>query len=196
MQPDRPPGMHNWQLAAAIAASLMLTGLALVRDEADLGALLCAAVGLLTGLFLIIVAVASPGRRRALVFSILAIYLSGQILLLTHYALIRTHVRWLLLSQTYAARVLKQPPPADGDFRQTAWDGWGYGGQDTSAYLVFDPTNSLAAFLDKRPPINARGLPCSVAHVTRLENRWYAVTFYTDVYWGHGICTARMTRSN
>lgn len=189
MRPARWQAMRNWQLASAIAASLILSVLALVSEEADLAAALCVGIALITGLLLIIVAAVNRGRRRALIFCTLALYVFGQMLLLSHYSLIRNQVRWLVLSRSYVARVLDQPSPSDGEFRHVTWDGWGYGGQDTSAYLVFDPTNSLATLLYTRPPIKAAGLPCSVAHVTRLESQWYAVTFYTDVYWGNGDCT-------
>jgi hypothetical protein len=36
-------------------------------------------------------------------------------------------------------KVLAQPASANGEFRHVEWDGWGWAGQDTTVYLVFDP---------------------------------------------------------
>ena len=187
MRPKCLDSRYGGRAAGAIVVSLLLSALMVVFVEADLAAVLCAGVGLVTGLFLLGVAVASRGAR---LLSILALagYLSVQLVLFTHYLSIRDHLRWALLSRAYEARVLAQHTPANGEFRHVAWDGWGYGGQETTVFLVLDPTNSLAALVGARPPVRARGLPCSVAHVRRLQSRWYAVKFYTDVDWEQGGC--------
>jgi hypothetical protein len=59
------------------------------------------------------------------------------------------------------------------------WDGWGFGGNDTNAYLVFSPKDELRSY----SPSNLSGLPTSVLNVQRLESNWYSVTFYTDDGW-------------
>jgi hypothetical protein len=115
------------------------------------------------------------------------IYLFVPILLLSNYSLVRDHIRWLLLSAGYKAKVLAQPP--NEQLKHAEWDGWGFAGVgDTTVFLVFDPTDSLAGASEALPPLKARGLPCEVVRVRRLDRQWYAVLFYTDTYWGQGAC--------
>ena len=82
--------------------------------------------------------------------------------------------------------VLAQPP--SDELKHAEWDGWGFAGADTTAFIVFDPTDSLAGVTEALPPIKARTLPCDVVRVRRLDRHWYAVLFYTDTYWGQGNC--------
>ena len=63
------------------------------------------------------------------------------------------------------------------------WDGWGFVGMDTTVYLVFDPTDSLSSAAATHQSGKFVGIPCKVPKVSRLENQWYAVTFYTNQYW-------------
>lgn len=175
-------------LAGGLAASLALTVLALAFAEFDLASLLCVAMALMTGVLLIIFAVASTGRRRRVTLSALAVYLLVPAFLFPHLWVSRSQVRWLLLSHSYQARVLAKPTRGNGEFRHVVWDGWGIAGQETDVYLVFNPSNSLAATLGARAPVRAAGLPCRVYQITRLESQWYAVQFYTDVAWIHGEC--------
>ena len=111
-----------------------------------------------------------------------------QTVLLTNYMLVRDHVRWVLLSGAYQAKVLAQSAPANQEFKHVEWDGWGFAGADTTDFLVFDPTDSLAREIGARPPFKARGLPCEVVRIRRLDIQWYAVLFYTETYWGQGDC--------
>jgi hypothetical protein len=90
------------------------------------------------------------------------------------------------LSGGYKAQVLAQPPSEE--LKHADWDGSGFAGADTTVFLVFDPTDSLAAATGALPPIKARGLPCEVVRIRRLDRRWYTVLFYTDTYWGQGDC--------
>lgn len=188
MGSTRSETSYHVQLAGGFAASLALTALALAFAEFDLAALLCAAMALITGVLLIIFAVANTGRRRWVTLSALAVYLLISAFLFPHLWVSRSHVRWLLLSHSYEAKVLAKPAPGSGEFKHVAWDGWGMAGQETDAYLVFDPSNSLAATLGARAPVRAAGLPCRVHQITRLASQWYAVQFYTDVTWVHGEC--------
>ena len=179
---------YGWRLAGVLTASLVLMALALAFAEFDMAAPLCAAMALITGVLLIIFAVANTGRRRWVTLSALAVYLLISAFLFPHLWVSRSHVRWLLLSHSYEAKVLAKPAPGSGEFKHVAWDGWGMAGQETDAYLVFDPSNSLAATLGARAPVRAAGLPCRVHQITRLASQWYAVQFYTDVTWVHGEC--------
>jgi hypothetical protein len=96
---------------------------------------------------------------------------------------VRAAIRWSCWSRDYKAAVLAQPASANGMFKHIEWDGWGWAGQDTTVYLVFDPTDSLSA-AGKGHHNKFNGLPCEVAMLTRLENNWYTVQFYTNEFWG------------
>ena len=88
--------------------------------------------------------------------------------------------RWLLSSRAYKAKVLGQPDSPHGELKHIEWDGWGWGGQDTTVYLVFDPTDSLALAATFNKAGKYVGVPCEVARVARLENHWYTVQMYTN----------------
>jgi len=100
-----------------------------------------------------------------------------------HGSAIRTTARWLLWSRTYKEEALAQPS-ATGEFRHIEWDGWGWGGQNTTEFLVYDPTDSLGAAARSHLPGKFGGIPCEVPLVGRLESHWYTVTFYTNQGWG------------
>jgi hypothetical protein len=89
-------------------------------------------------------------------------------------------VRWLLWSRAYKARVLGQPESPTGQLKHIEWDGWGMAGQDNTVYLVFDPANSLSQATTSHQPGKYPMIPCEVATVKQLENRWYTVRMYTN----------------
>jgi hypothetical protein len=93
---------------------------------------------------------------------------------------VRTAIRWFALSHDYKARVLAQPVSASGNLKHIEWDGWGWGGQDTTVYLVFDPADSLSATAASKQTGKSDSLPCEVARVARLESHWYTVQMYTN----------------
>lgn len=99
----------------------------------------------------------------------------------------RWQARWLLHSAKYKAEILAQRPEEGGGLRHVEWDGWGWGGEDTTVYLVFDPNNALAEAVRGDHPGKYPGIPCTVPQVRRLANQWYTVLFYTDTDWDH--CT-------
>src|ERR1051325_6949734 len=92
------------------------------------------------------------------------------------------YARWLLWSRSYKASVLAKPDPGNGELRHIEWDVWGWGGMDTTVYLVFDPADSLSRAVGQKPG-KYTGIPCKVPLVKRLEDRWYTVRFYTDQVW-------------
>src|SRR5579859_1436450 len=51
--------------------------------------------------------------------------------------------RWLWSARSYKASVLSQPERPN-EWKHVEWDGWGFAGQNTDVYLVFDPTDGLA----------------------------------------------------
>jgi hypothetical protein len=96
---------------------------------------------------------------------------------------IRSEARWLVWAHRYKAEVLAQPS-VTGELKHVEWDGWGWAAQDTTVYLVFDPTDSLSTAAREHRPGKFNGIPCEVPVVDRLEKNWYAVRFYTDEWWG------------
>lgn len=95
---------------------------------------------------------------------------------------VRTAFRWTFNSKTYKKQVLEQHSSFAG-LQHIDWDGWGWGGQDTYVYLVYDPKNRLEDAAETDTGVKAEGVPCEVSAVYRLENHWYTVTFFTDAEW-------------
>jgi len=91
----------------------------------------------------------------------------------------RWRLAWLLDSGKYKTEVLAQRQGQRGGLQHIEWEGWGWGGQDTQVYLVFDPNNALAQAARTGLPGKFPGIPCQVPSVTRLGSRWYTVQFYT-----------------
>lgn len=181
------PILHS-RLARYVAVSLVLIVFSLAFADADVGAILCVGVAGLSAVTLIVRAVIRRGRKRFSSLVMLFIYVSASILLLTHYSLIRDRVRWLIFSHHYKASVLALPSPEKSGLKHVEWDGWGFIGMDTTVFLAFDPTDSLAKALVMQPPLKAPGIPCPVVRIRRLESHWYAVLFYTDTYWDQDKC--------
>jgi hypothetical protein len=96
---------------------------------------------------------------------------------------VRSAARWFAWSHHYKAKVLAKPT-VNGELQHIEWDGWGWAAQDTTVYLVFDPTDSLSAAARNRRPGKFDGIPCEVPAIDRMERNWYAVRFYTDEWWG------------
>jgi hypothetical protein len=64
------------------------------------------------------------------------------------------------------------------------WDASGFAGvANNTAYLVFDPSDSLSAAV-KSHQLKFNGTHCEARDVRRLEHQWYAVLFYTGQTWG------------
>ena len=99
---------------------------------------------------------------------------------------LRPFFRWLLWSRRYKTELMAEPEPPKGELKHVVWDSWGFvpSGFDV-VYLVYDPTDSLAAAATSRTPGRFAGIPCEVPRVLRLERQWYAVDFYTDEEWGN-----------
>ncbi len=178
--------MFARRMAICVAASLVFLVLSLTFASADLGAALCFGIALFSALLLFAFGVAKKGGQRLAAMLVKMVYVFAAMLFKSNYSLVRDHCRWLFLSGGYKARVLAQPPSEQ--LKHAEWDGWGFAGADTTVFLVSDPTDSLAVATRALPPVKARGLPCEVVRVRRLDRHWYAVLFYTDTYWGQGAC--------
>jgi hypothetical protein len=134
------------------------------------------------------VAMSKSRPKRLTVLSALAvIWVLTPLLFLVHLRYqfaIRTTARWLAWSRDYKGKLLAQPASANGDLRHVEWDSWGWAGNNTVVFLVFDPTDSLSAAAVNDHPGKYAGIPCEVPSVGRLESNWYTVVFYTDQNWG------------
>lgn len=95
---------------------------------------------------------------------------------------IRTFTRWFLWSGRYKDKVLAQPASINGGLKHIEWDGWGWGGQDFSVFLVFDPADSLSGPAKSRQSGKLDRIPCEVSSVRRMDSHWYIVFFdgYVD----------------
>jgi hypothetical protein len=100
----------------------------------------------------------------------------------------KSRIRWLLYSSSYKANVLAKHDARYSSMRHIEWDGWGGFGSDTTAYLVFDPADSLAPLARAGQPGVNKGIPCEVWEARRLEEHWYYVVFYTNTSWDGDAC--------
>ena len=127
---------------------------------------------------LVVVVVRRTGRMLSWLLAAVVFLVVSAAMLATR-DVIRPSLRWLLWSRRIKAQVLARPAAADEEFKHVEWDGWGgtpVG--DWTAYVVYDPTDSLlAATKDRRPAVYKRykGIPCEVESVRRLESHWYSV---------------------
>jgi hypothetical protein len=105
------------------------------------------------------------------------------ILLFWKYFEVKTEVRWLLSSRRYKSEVSSQPTPPNGELKHIEWDAWGWAGQDTTVYLVSDPSDSLSPAASTHLSGKVVGIPCEVFKITQLESQWYIVTLYANEDW-------------
>jgi hypothetical protein len=118
----------------------------------------------------------------ALVTTGLVLSIAAALLIFVRFQKSSDAARWLARSRNYKSEVLAQPT-AVGELKHIEWDGWGWAGQDTTVYLVYDPTDSLAAAAKGQKPGKFSGIPCEVFRVRRLESYWYTAQFYTNEFW-------------
>ncbi len=177
----------NWRLP--LYTTLATLGIclldALTESAGILYFLLAVLVSVLLFIFLLSAAVAKNRRLCLSILSVLVVYSILSFVLFKSHYVIRNAAHWSLWSPMYKAEVLAQPAPANGELKHIEWDGWGFPGVgDTTVYLVFDPTDSLAAAAKKHQPGKFDGIPCTVPLVSRMQSHWYAVLFYTEQRWG------------
>jgi len=184
MSDSRVTARFDWRLSiyGALAAFIFLLPITIYcSDITELFYVFLAAP--ILGLLVLLLAVFAKGRKLA-ILSVVLVYWAVSFVLLLNREPIRTAARWLLYSKDFKASVLAQQEPPNGELRHVEWDAWGWGGNDTTVYLVFDPDDSLAAAAKSGQPGRYNGIPCKVPRVQRLQSRWYTVQFYTDTEWG------------
>ena len=168
-------------LYAILAAIVVFLPLLIVSNLDVLYLFIVAPVLIIIGFCVLIYAAV---RRNLRVAVAVAVFWTSSALLFIYTSEIRSPIKWLLWSSKYKKQVLAQPNPSNGDFKNIEWDDWGWAGINTSIYLVFDPTDSLAAAAKSHQPGKFNGIPCEVPWVRRMQSHWYTVMFYTDKDWG------------
>lgn len=178
----------SWHLPiyAAVGASSVLLFLFIYSQQGDLLYLfLIAPIVFLVCVVLVTVAAIRKRPRRSLSMLLtLVSFLAVSAALLKNEGALRPWLRWLLWSQRFKAETLAQPTPANGEFKHIEWDGWGGAPVgDWTAYVVFDPTDSLSAVAKSRSHGKFMGIPCDVDQVRQLESGWYSVTLGMNEWW-------------
>lgn len=122
-------------------------------------------------------------KRHALSILVATVVFCGVTWLLFQNAdAVKNSARWHLYGQSYQRRVLAEPQHA-GELKHVQWDGWGLANSQTTVYLVYDPSNSLAEAARIKASGKFAGIPCPVPSVRQLASRWYSVEFYTGESW-------------
>jgi hypothetical protein len=140
-------------------------------------------ISILLMLFLIFAVVRKNWRPAVAIFVVCVVYVAVSWITFRNSFDLRTTARWLLSSRDYKARLSAGPDSADGLLKHMEWDGWGFAGIDTVAYLVFDPNDLLSTAANSHAPGKYSGIPCQVQRVRRMESHYYVVLFYTDQEW-------------
>lgn len=187
---DRMPNEHwsNWWLLLFVATGALVVFLPIVIYAFELGVILYTFIGipvvsLITALVVLIIAIRNRETPRLPVFLMFPVYWLVSAVLFVNAIEVRAPARWILESENYKSKVLAQRAPPSGELKHVIWDGWGWDGNDTDAYLVFDPDDSLASAARRHSPGKFAGIPCEVWKVLRLERHWYSVVFYTNTGW-------------
>ena len=178
----------NWRAPSYVVAAASVVFLWLMvwsSDSSILYMLLIAPTICITILVALGVELIRKRPRRALsILLTLVIFLAASVTLFWNEATLRPSLRWLLWSHSFKTEVLAQPTPANGELRHIEWDGWGGAPVgDWTAYVVFDPTDSLSAAAKSRSYGNFSGIPCNVSRVRRLESHWYSVELEVNQWW-------------
>ena len=96
---------------------------------------------------------------------------------------LRIEAKWIRHRDTYEAALSGQMRTDSRLLRHMDWDDWGFAGNENFAFVVRDPTDSLAYAAATGASGTYRGLPCPVFRVIKLEPHYYDVLFFTNSYW-------------
>ena len=105
-------------------------------------------------------------------------------IILQHVDDLHVTYRWATRSAEYKSELRNQRTLGRDDFRHVEWDGWGFAGQDTSVFLVYDPQDKLA-LPAARGAHHAHGIPCNFWRIRELESHYYSIVFSTQTYWNY-----------
>jgi hypothetical protein len=192
VSPTADATRFNWrmQLYAALAASVFFVAINVFQADTSLF-LYVFVVGpiLLLGSILLLICWAFSKKRlryQRLLPTLAIFWIIATAFFVFDYKhpiAIRSATRWLIWSRDYKTQVLRQPPQSNGELKHIEWDGWGMFAQNTSVFLVFDPTDSLSVAARSHQVGKFDGIPCKVPLVRRMESQWYMVVFYTSQDW-------------
>jgi hypothetical protein len=184
----------NWKLPlyAVVGASIVMLWLFLYANDPGLiyvfliVPIVCLCCLCCLVLFVLATLRKRPSRSPQVLLALIAFLVVAGALLKTQNVL-RPSLRWLLWSHRFKAEVLAQPTPANGEFRHIEWDGsGGVPVGDWTVYVVFDPSESLAAAAKNGwsgSYSKYKGIPCDVGFVRRLESHWYSVELGMNEWW-------------
>jgi hypothetical protein len=179
-------------LYGALAALVLFTAIDICQADTSLflNVFVVAPILFVSTIFLLIyAAISRKNRRRCFqqLASLAILWAVGSAFFIFDYRYpiaIRSTARWLIWSHDYKTQVLAQPSPPNGQLKHIEWDGWGFpGAGDTTAFLVFDPADSLSVAASSNQSGKFNGIPCEVFRVRRLESHWYTVIYYTGPYY-------------
>jgi hypothetical protein len=174
----------NWSILIAAGALLVNVGVMGNGSSNDLQEMLFAIVVCpIVALVVLALGFRATGRRRAISLSALVLYAIVSWCLFRYSYQLHSTARWMLRSGEYKSRVLAQLRREDGQLQHVEWDGWGFAGNDTVVYLVFDPSDSLSVAAQSGNSGKFPGMPCEVSRIQRLEPQWYTVIFFTGAEW-------------
>ena len=177
-----------WWFPLCAAVCVALTLFPLTVSSSDLSVILYVVVTVpLVSLVLLGICYKRRGRQRLTALSAFALFVIFTAVLFVRFPDTTDAGRWLVFGKSCKAELLAQPSPAPTLLRHMEWEGWGFAGSDTTVYLVFDPTDTLANAAKTRKSGRFGDLPCEVFRVRQREKEWYTVQFYTDTDWEH--CT-------
>lgn len=185
-------GRFSWRLLLAVAVIGFLVFFAIATCQADTSFFLnvfgVAPALLVVSIASLIHAVIRRRRLRPVVAILVVLWAMALCFFLynrEHPFAIREAARWLIWSREYKQQVLAQPAPSNGDLKHIEWDASGFAGvANNTAYLVFDPTDTLSVAARNNQAAKFNGVTCKVRAIRRLEDHWYAVLFFTDQAWG------------
>jgi hypothetical protein len=181
----------NWRMLfyAAIAAIVVMLLLFVYGSDPALDYLFFVVPTVcLTILVLLLVVIIRKRTRHSLSMLLAAVvFLVAAGAMLKTQEELRPSLRWGLWSRRLKAQVLAQPSVSNEELKHIEWDGWGGAPVgDWTAYIVYDPTDSLAVEAKagrsgsyKR----LKGIPCEVDSVRRLEAHWYSVVLGMNEWW-------------
>jgi hypothetical protein len=173
----------------------LAAGLLAVVFGGDLGTVFyavgVAALGTLTLLF--VVATLNKRQQRVQALAVYVVCIAVTSLIIVNQAQLRRHILWLIWSNRYKTQALANSTRANTELKHIGWegDGWGSGATgDWMGYVVFDPSDSLAAATKTSTPTTYQGIPCTVIAVRRLEKHWYSVVLEMNKFWDkkHPAC--------
>ena len=175
-----------WWFPLCATACSALVLFPLTVSSSDLSAILYVLVTVpLVSLVLLRISNKCRGKQRLIALSTFAVFVIFTSVLFVKFLDTRDAVRWLVFGRNFKVQVLEQPKPAPTLLKHIEWEGWGFAGSDTTVYLVFDPTDTLAIAAKTRKSGKFAELPCEVFRVRQREKEWYTVQFYTNTDWEH-----------